>query len=122
VTVLDAHVVWTGNAIVAQAPASPWLLDGHLLETRDTLQAVYDMFDADTKSVPGHRPVTDTASIKWGVDYLTAVETQVKEAHAQGLSHKATVAAVQPPDFQGYALFGWVHPGMNVPAAYTDLQ
>jgi cyclase len=25
-------------------------------------------------------------------------------------------------DFSGYALFGWVHPGLNVPAAYKDLQ
>ncbi|WP_306258663.1 MBL fold metallo-hydrolase [Pararhizobium sp. IMCC21322] len=122
VSVPDANVVWTGNAIVAQAPALPWLLDGHLLETRDTLQAVYEAFDADTKVVPGHGPVTDIASIKWGVDYLTAVETEVKAAHAEGLSLEATVAAVQLPDFQGYALFGWVHPGMNVPAAYTDLQ
>lgn len=122
VSVPEANVLWTGNAIVAQAPALPWLLDGHLLETRDTLQAVYEAFDADTKVVPGHGPVTDIASIKWGVDYLTAVETEVKVALAQGLSVEDTVAGVQLPDFQGYALFGWVHPGMNVPAAYADLQ
>lgn len=66
--------------------------------------------------------MTDIASIKWGVDYLTAVETQVKAALVQGLSLEATVETVQLPDFRGYALFGWVHPGMNVPAAYTDLQ
>lgn len=100
----------------------PWLLDGHLLETRDTLKAVYDAFDAETRVVPGHGPVTDIASIKWGVDYLTAVETEVKAALAQGLSIEDTVTAVQLPDFQGYALFGWVHPHMNVPAAYADLK
>lgn len=122
ISVPDANVLWTGNAIVAQAPALPWLLDGHLLDTRDTLQAVYDAFDADTRVVPGHGPVTDIASVKWGVDYLTAVETEVKAALAQGLSVEDTVAAVQLPDFQGYALFGWVHPNMNVPAAYADLK
>jgi glyoxylase-like metal-dependent hydrolase (beta-lactamase superfamily II) len=98
------------------------LLDGHLLETRDTLQAVYGAFDADTKVVPGHGPEKTIASIKWGVDYLTAVETEVTAALAKGLSLEDTVAAVQLPNFQGYALFGWVHPGMNVPAAFADLQ
>jgi len=61
----------------------PWFLDGHLPETRDTLQTVYDAFDADTKVMPGHGPVTDIALIKWGIDYLTAVETQVKATFVQ---------------------------------------
>jgi len=122
VSVPDANVLWTGNSIVAQAPALPWLLDGHLLETRDTLQTVFEAFDAETKVVPGHGPVTDIASLKWGIDYLTAIEVEVKAAIAQGLSVEDTVAAVQLPDFQGYALFGWVHPNMNVPAAYAELQ
>lgn len=122
VSVPDAKVLWTGNAIVAQAPALPWLLDGHLVDTRDTLQSVYDTFDAETQVVPGHGPVTDVAAIKWGVDYLTAVETEVSAAISDGLSVEDTVARVQMPDFQGYALFGWVHPGLNVPAAYQDLQ
>ena len=122
VSVPDAKVLWTGNAIVAQAPALPWLLDGHLVDTRDTLQSVYDTFDAETQVVPGHGPVTDVAAIKWGVDYLTAVETEVSAAISDGLSVEDTVARVQMPDFQGYALFGWVHPGLNVPAAYKDLQ
>lgn len=122
VSVSDANILWTGNPIVAQAPALPWLLDGHLLETRDTLQAVLDAFDTDTMVVPGHGPVTDIASLQWGVDYLTAVEVEVTAALAQGLSIDDTIAAVQLPEFQGYALFGWVHPNMNVPAAYSDLQ
>jgi cyclase len=25
-------------------------------------------------------------------------------------------------DYRGYALFDWVHPGLNVPAAYKDLS
>ncbi len=122
VSVASANVVWTGNAIVAQAPAVPWLLDGHLVETRDTFQVVYDAFDADTKVVPGHGPVTNIAAIKWGVDYLTAIETEVSAAISEGLSLEETVARVQLPNFQGYALFGWVHPNMNVPAAYNDLK
>ncbi|NOR61501.1 MAG: MBL fold metallo-hydrolase [Rhodobacteraceae bacterium] len=122
VSVQSANVLWTGNPIVAQAPAVPWLLSGHLVETRDTLQAVYEAFDANTKVVPGHGPVTDIAAIKWGVDYLTAIEDGVSEAISDGLSLEETVASVQLPDFQGYALYGWVHPNMNVPAAYSDLK
>jgi len=122
VSVPDANVLWTGNAIVAQAPALPWLLDGNLIATRNTMQAVYDAFDADTKVVPGHGPVTDISAIKWAVDYLTEVETQVAAAISDGLSVEDTVARVQMPEFQGYALFGWVHPSMNVPAAYAELQ
>tara|TARA_R110002124_G_scaffold61155_6_gene167509 strand:+ start:267 stop:1226 length:960 start_codon:yes stop_codon:yes gene_type:complete len=122
VSVPEANVLWTGNAIVAQAPELPWLLDGHLVETRDTLQLVYDAFDAQTKVVPGHGPVTDIAAIQFGVDYLTAVETEVGAAIAEGLSLEDTVARVALPDYQGYALFGWVHPSLNVPAAYQDLK
>jgi cyclase len=122
VSVSGANVLWTGNAIVAQAPAVPWLLDGNLIKTRDTFQRVYDEFDAETKVVPGHGPVTDIASVKWGVDYLTAIETEVAAAISEGLSLEDTVARVQLPEFQGYALFGWVHPSLNVPAAYNELK
>lgn len=122
VSVPSANVLWTGNPIVAEAPALPWLLDGHLVETRDTLARVYADFDGETQVVPGHGPVTDIEAIKWATDYLTAVESEVGAAISEGLSLEETVARVQLPDFQGYALFGWVHPGMNVPAAYADLQ
>ncbi len=122
VSVPSTNVLWTGNAIVAQAPALPWLLDGHLVATRDTLQSVYDAFNADTQVVPGHGPIADVAAIKWAVDYLTAIETEVSTAISDGLSVEDTVARVQLPEFQGYALFGWVHPNMNIPAAYNDLK
>jgi len=122
VSVPQANALWTGNAIVAEAPALPWLLDGHLVETRDTLQRVFDATDDATRIVPGHGPVTDRASLAYAIDYLTAVETQVAAAIAEGLSLDETVARVDATGFEGYALFGWVHPALNVPAAYADLQ
>ena len=122
VSVPAANVLWTGNPVLAKAPALPWLLDGHLVDTMNTLQVVYDSFDADTKVVPGHGPVTNIAAIKWHLDYLKAVKKQVELAIADGLSLKETVKRVQLPAFKGYALFGWVHPNMNVPAAYKDLK
>ena len=108
--------------MIANAPAIPWLLDGHLIETRDTLEAVLGTVDAETQIVPGHGPVTGMKTIQWNIDYLNAVEREVKAALAKGLNLEQTVESVQLPDFQGYALFGWVHPGLNVPAAYQDLR
>ena len=122
VSVPDANVLWTGNPIAAEAPALPWLLDGHLVETRETLQEVRAMVNDDTQIVPGHGPVTDAAAIDWAISYLSEVETQVGQAVAEGLTLEETVAEVEMADYQGYALFGWVHPHLNVPAAYTDLH
>ncbi len=122
VSVPEANVLWTGNPIAAEAPALPWLLDGHLVETRDTLVAVRAMVNDDTQIVPGHGPVTDAAAIDWAVNYLTEIEVQVGQAVAEGLSLEETVTKVEMAEYQGYALFGWVHPGLNVPAAYRDLK
>ena len=122
VSVPSANVLWTGNAIVAEAPSLPWLLGGHLVETRKALEAVRADFDAETRVVPGHGPVTDLGAFNWYIDYLNAVETEVRVAIAEGLSLEDTVARVAMPDYQGYALFNWVHSGLNVPAAYQELQ
>ncbi|MBL4740235.1 MAG: MBL fold metallo-hydrolase [Sneathiella sp.] len=122
VSVPKANVLWTGNPVIAKAPALPWLLDGQLIETRDTLEAVLATVDAQTQIVPGHGPVTGMETIQWNIDYLNAVEREVKAALAEGLSLEQTIERVQLSDFQGYALFGWVHPGLNVPAAYQDLR
>ena len=72
--------------------------------------------------MPGHGPVTNIETIKWNIDYLNTVEREVKGAIADGLSLEDTVARVKLPDFQGYALFDWVHRSLNVPAAYNDLK
>jgi len=122
VSVPDANVLWTGNPIVADKPALPWLLDGHLLETLATMSAVRAAFDADTKVVPGHGPVTDLSSFDWAIGYLETVRDEVASAIDAGLSLEDTVAKVTMADFSGYALFGWVHPALNVPAAYKDLS
>lgn len=115
-------VLWTGNPVIAQAPALPWLLDGHLIETLETMKSVYAFVSKDAQLVPGHGPVTGTDVIKWNIDYLTAVRDRVSEAIAQGLTLEATVARVTLPEFAGYQLYDWVHPALNVPAAYKDLS
>jgi hypothetical protein len=60
-------------------------------------------------------------ALKWHLDYLNAVKLGVQAAVDAGATLEQTVQRVALPEFGGYALFGWVHPGLNVPAAYKDL-
>ncbi|MFZ5843839.1 MAG: MBL fold metallo-hydrolase [Pseudomonadota bacterium] len=118
----QSKVLWSGNPIIASKPALPWLLDGHLLATLDTLKRVYAFLPDDARIVPGHGVPLRKPDLLWHIDYLTAVRDQVRQAVEQGLSLEQTVKAVTLPEFRGYALFDWVHPGLNVPAAYKDLS
>lgn len=117
----DAKVLWAGNAIIAQRPALPWLLDGHLVQTLATLRTVHAFLPADARIVPGHGVVMGRDELQWQIDYLAAVKAGVEKALADGLSVQQTIERVALPEFRGYALFDWVHPGLNVPAAYRDL-
>jgi len=117
-----SKVLWAGNAIVAPKLALTWLLDGHLVETLETLQKVYDFLPEDARIVPGHGSVMGKEDIKWHIDYLATVKKQVQVAIDEGLTLKQTVEKVKMPEFGGYALFGWVHPSLNIPAAYKDLS
>ena len=118
----ESKVIWTGNAIVAVKPSLPWLLGGNLVETLETLKKVYAFLPADARVVPGHGSVIGREDIKWHIDYLDTIKTQVQAAINDGLTLEQTVERVKMPEFGGYALFGWVHPGLNVPAAYKDLS
>lgn len=118
----QSKVMWTGNPIIAVSPALPWLLDGHLLETLATLKKVYEFLPEDARIVPGHGSVMGREDMKWHIDYLETVKTQVQKAIDDGLTLEQTVERVKMTEFSGYALFGWVHPSLNVPAAYKDLK
>lgn len=117
-----SKVLWTGNPVITVKPSLPWLLDGHLLETLATLRKVYAFLPADARVVPGHGSVMQREDIQWHINYLETVKQQVQAAIDEGLSLEQTVERVKMPEFGGYALFGWVHPGLNVPAAYRDLS
>lgn len=116
-----SKTLWAGNPVIAAKPALPWLLDGRLVQTLATLQKVYDFLPADATVVPGHGVPMGKEGLRWHLDYLTAVQAGVKGALARGLSLEQTVAELQLPEFRGYQLFDWVHPALNVPAAYKDL-
>ena len=114
--------MWTGNPIITVKPSLPWLLDGHLLETLESLTKVYEFLPEDARIVPGHGPVMKREDLKWHLEYLKAVKENVQAAIDKGLTLEQTVQEVTMPEFRGYALFDWVHPGLNVPAAYKDLS
>ncbi len=118
----QSRVMWAGNPIIAAKPALPWLLDGHLVQTIDTLVKVRDFLPADARIVPGHGVVMSRADLNWHIDYLSAVKQNVHAAVARGLSLEETVKQAAMPEFRGYVLFDWVHPKLNVPAAYKDLK
>jgi cyclase len=117
----ESKVLWSGNPIITVKPSLPWLLDGHLLETLETLKRVYAFLPVDARIVPGHGSVMGREDMLWHIDYLENVKNQVKAAVDDGLTLEETVERVKMSGFGGYALFGWVHPGLNVPAAYKDL-
>ncbi|CAF4558204.1 unnamed protein product [Didymodactylos carnosus] len=118
----ESKVLWSGNSVIAAKPALPWLMDGHLLETLDTLSKVYAFLPADARIIPGHGVAIGKEDLKWPIDYLTAVKENVQAAIDEGLSLEETVKQVAMPEFSGYVVFDWVHSSMNVPAAYKDLS
>lgn len=122
VEVPSAKVVWTGNPLVAEEPAVPWLLDGHAEETAMTLAAVRAALPADTIVIPGHdRPIA-LDGFDFSVKYLEAMIGEVQTAVDTGLSEQDTVTQVSMEPFQGYKIWGWVHSVVNVPATYKELK
>ena len=118
----DVGVMWTGNPLIAEKPAIPWLLDGHLEESITSLTAVHDFLPDNARLVPGHgRPVTPT-SLRHSLNYLETLRDQVKGAIDEGLSQAETVERITMDDFAAYAIYGWVHPQVNVPNAYAELS
>lgn len=118
----DANAMWTGNPLVAPGPAIPWLLDGHAEEVRATLRAVRQVLPGDAKVIPGHAAVMGVEAFEFSIDYLDALIEAVGESVDAGLTLEETVEAVTLDEFQGYALFGWLHPTVNVPATYAELK
>lgn len=122
VHVPSAKVLWTGNPLVAQKPAVPWLLAGHGKDVATTLAQVRLALPADTIVVPGHDHPTNPAGFDFSVNYLHAMMGEVGASISKGLTVDQTVAAVTLPSYQGYAIWDWVHKVVNVPTTYSELK
>ena len=122
VYVPDAKVIWTGNPLIAEAPAIPWLLDGRGADVSATLARVRDSLPADAVVVPGHGRPVKVDTFDFSIGYLDALIAGVQEAIDQELDVDQTVAAVTLPDYQGYKIWDWVHKVVNVPNTFTELS
>ncbi|CAF5031274.1 unnamed protein product, partial [Rotaria sp. Silwood1] len=87
----QSKVMWAGNPIVAPKPALPWLLDGHLSETLETLKKVYEFLPNEGRLIPGHGIAMKREDLRWHLDYLAAVKSNVQKAIDQGLNLAQTV-------------------------------
>lgn len=122
VWVPDSKVFWTGNSVVAQPPALPWLLDGKHEEVLATMKKVRSFLPYDAIVVPGHGIPVRPADLDFIIRYLEALHEEVKSAVEKGMQLEQAQKTITMKDFQGYALWGWVHSGVNVPNTYKELS
>jgi pimeloyl-ACP methyl ester carboxylesterase len=115
-------VLFTGNPIIATPPALPWLLDGRLEESLQTLARVRKLVPDDAVVVPGHGAPVDPRTIDFNIAYLGRLKREVRDAVDRGLDEKATVQAVAMKEYEGYRIFPWVHAQINVPKAYEEMK
>lgn len=122
VTVPSAKVLFTGNPLVADKPAVPWLLAGHGQEVGVTLSQVKASLPPDTIIVPGHDKPTTLAGFDFSISYLNELVTEVTAQVTQGKTVDQTVAAVTMQTYQGYAIWDWIHKQVNVPNTYAEIK
>lgn len=122
VHVPSAKVLWTGNPLVNDKPAVPWLLAGHGDEVGVTLQKVKAALPKDTAVVPGHGPPTSVSGFDFSVSYLGTLRSEVTSAVGRGLTVDQTVSTVTMDSFKGYAIWDWIHKTVNVPTTYSEIK
>jgi cyclase len=116
-------IFFTSNAILAEKPAIPWLLEGNHDLALETMRKMKAFLPADTVIVPGHgRPTTIEASLDYFIAYLETLDREVRAAVANGLSFEETVKVATAEAFSGYTLYPWTHKQMNLPHAYRRIK
>jgi cyclase len=116
-------IFFTSNAILAEKPAIPWLLEGNHDLALETMRKMKTFLPADTVIVPGHgRPTTIEASLDYFIAYLETLDREVRAAVANGLSLEETVKVATAQAFSGYTLYPWIHKQTNVPHAYRRIR
>jgi len=117
------NVLWAGNPVIAEGPAIPWLFDGYFLEPVNNMKKIYNMVGENDIVVPGHGRITNKTGMKFTMDYLTTLKSNVEDAVKSGKTLEETKATVTMKEFnKGYTLFNWLHYNFNVPNAYKDIK
>jgi cyclase len=122
VWVPEDKVFWMGNPMVAQPPALPWLLDGKHEEVLATMKKVRSFLPEEAAVVPGHGVPVKPKDIDFIINYLEVLHQQVKDAVKKGMTVEQAQKSITMEKFQGYALWGWVHTGVNIPNTYKELS
>lgn len=117
----DDKVLFTGNPVIAEAPAIPWLLDGRAADVRASLARVAAFLPEDAVIVPGHGGPLAVADLRFGIAYLDALLAALRTVVEAGGGLADAREAAQLRDFQGYALWGFVHQEVNVPRTWAEL-
>ena len=115
-------VFWTGNPIVAMPPALPWLLDGKHEEVLATMKKVRSFLPQDAIIVPGHGIPIEPKNLDFTISYLETLHVKVKSSIDKYMALEGAQKYITMKDFQGYALWDWVHTGVNVPNTFKDLS
>jgi cyclase len=119
----NEKIFFTSNAILAEKPAIPWLLEGNHDLALETMRKMKAFLPADTVIVPGHgRPTTIEASLDYFIAYLETLDQEVRAAVANGLSLEETVKVATAQAFSDYKLYPWIHKQTNVPHAYRRIK
>lgn len=118
VWVPEDKVFWTGNPMVAQPPALPWLLEGKHEEVLATMKKIRNFLPKEAIVVPGHGIPVKPKDIDFIIKYLETLHNQVKDAVKKGMTVEQAQKSITMKEFQGYALWGWVHSGVNIPNTY----
>ena len=99
-----------------------WLLDGKHEEVLETIKKVRNFLPEDAIVVPGHGTPIKPKDIEFVIRYLETLHKEAKRAVEKGLTLEQAQKSIAMKDFQGYALWGWVHTQLNVSATYKDLS
>ncbi len=118
----DNKVFWTGNPVVAQPPALPWLMDSKHEEVLTTMKKVRSFLPDDAIVVPGHGIPIKPQAIDFTIGYLETLHKDVKGAIEKGMTLEQAQKSITMKDFQGYALWDWVHSGVNLTNTYKELS
>ena len=70
--------------------------------------------------IPGHCQPATPDTFSFSVDYLDTLITEVQASVFAAHDLEMTQAAVTMEEFRGYALWGWLHPMVNVPITYAE--
>jgi cyclase len=115
--------MFTSNAVLAEQPALPWLLEGNHDLSLQALRRIKAFLPPDATIVPGHgRPTTVAKSLDYLIGYLETLDREVHAAVDGGLTLEETVKAVAMETYSGYKLYPWTHKQMNVPHAYKRIK